>query len=101
MDLLYQRYSSPFSFMSQAIRAGRFTDFVVNFIDTVNEEKDEESLWQFYLSRVYDVSFNNFKKDLEDRKKNRDMTERTMEAIIKESDNILENFNPEMQGGEA
>ena len=101
MDLLYQRYASPFSFMSQAIRAGRFTDFVFSFMDAINKEKDEEALWQYYLSRVYDVSFNDFKKNLEDRKKNQDMTERTMEEILKESDNILENFNPEMQGGEA
>ena len=87
--------------MSVAIRAGRFTEFVYEFMDIVNKEKDEEALWQYYLSRVYDVSFNQFKTDLDDRKKNQDMTEQTMAAIIKESDNIIENFNPEMQGGEA
>ena len=96
MDLLYQRYASPFSFMSQAIKAGRFADFVINFIITINEEKDEQSLWEYYLSRVYGVSFKEFKDGLDEDKKNQEMSERTKEAIIKDAQNILKNFNPEM-----
>lgn len=99
MDLLHQRYASPFSFMSQAIKAGRFTDFVFNFMDTINKEKDEEALWEYYLSRVYGVSFKEFKEGLNEDQKNREMSERTKEALIKDAQNILKNFNPEMQGG--
>ena len=98
MDLLYQRYASPFSFMDGMIQTGRFCEFVESFWRTVHKEKDEETSWQYYLHRVFDASYADFKKELKNTNEHRNMSEQTMETTIKQSMNILKNFNPETGG---
>ena len=100
MDLLYQRYASPFSFMDGMIQTGRFVEFVVNLVETVNKEKSDDSAWDFYLHKVWDnITFADFKADLENNIKNQTMSEQSIETTVQNSMNILKNFNPE-QGGE-
>ena len=44
MDLLFQRYASPFLFVDGMIQTGRFAEFVIEFIKTTNQEKEIEKL---------------------------------------------------------
>ena len=98
MDLLYQRYASPFSFLDGIIQSGRFYDFVVYFDRTIAKEKEEKTLWEYYLHRVYDKSFEAWKEEMRNDLKNKNMSERTIETTVQDSVNILNNFNPEERG---
>ena len=98
MDSLFKRYANPFLFMDGMIQTGRFCYFVRSFWKEIHEEKDEKTLWDFYIHRVFDSSFNDFREEIENDKKNRSMTEQAMETTFKHSMNILQNFSPEKEG---
>ena len=95
MDLLFKRYASPFLFINEMIRAGQFCDFVINFIETLNEEKNEKAEWEFFLHKVWEKSFAEFKESIQIEQDNRNMSVSDIETTIKQSQNILANFNPE------
>lgn len=93
-DRLYQRYADPFSFINGMIQAGRFREFVESFFATIKKDKEEETRWQFWLHKVFDGSFSDFMADLETNEKNQKLSARTIETTMRESMNILKNFNP-------
>lgn len=99
MDLLYQRYASPFSFMDGMISTGRFTEFVEDFVKMVSKEKEDKLDWEYFLHKVYDMSFNEFKEEIKTNKENQEMSEQTIETTVKNSLDILKNFKP-AEGGE-
>lgn len=100
MDRLFERYADPFSFMQNMIRVGRFSEFVEQLWTTSEKERNDREIWEFYLHRVLDKTFDDFKEELRVQAMNRNISERDLEATINHSMNILENFNPE-KGGEA
>lgn len=100
MDLLYKRYASPFSFMDGMIATDRFCEFVSSFVKAVNEEKEDQLDWEFFLHKVFDKPYQEFKADIETNKKNQNMSKQTIEATVQDSMNILQNFNPQIEGGE-
>lgn len=100
MDLLFVRYADPFSFISGTIRTGRFCDFVTSFINTVREEKEEETMWQYFLHKVMDGSYSDFKERLKVRGEHKNMSERTIETTVIDSMNILKKLSPD-KGGDA
>ena len=95
MDLLFQRYADPFIFLNGMIRTHRFCEFVDEFIKTTNAEKEEKTQWEFYLHRVFDKSFMEFKEEIKVNQDNQNMSESQIEATVLHSNNILNNFNPE------
>ena len=99
MDWLFARYASPFSFIDGMIRTGRFERFVSSFVRTVNEEKEEEKTWQYYLHRVAEGSYEGFKASLKTNSDHKNMTQRTFETTINDSMRILEKIS--QKGGEA
>ena len=100
MDSLFKRYANPFLFMDGMIRTGRFCFFVRSFWKEIHEEEDEKTLWDYYIHRVFEGSFDDFRKSIEIDKQNQSMSEQAMETTIKHSMNILQNFSPE-KGGET
>ena len=94
MDLLSQRYANPYFFMDGMIKTGRFCEFVVDLINTTNEEKNDKTMWEIFLHKVWDKSFAEFKEEIENDTNNQNMTEETVETTVQESLNILQNFNP-------
>ena len=100
MDLLYHRYASPFSFIDGMILSGRFHEFVQSFIKTTQEEKEEETSWQYFLHKVFDGSYADFKNGMKVDQEHRNMSEQTFKTTYENTMNILQNFNPE-KGGEA
>ena len=100
MDLLFKRYADPFSFINGMILTGRFDEFVSSFMKTINDETEEDTQWQFFLHKVLEGSYEDFKNRIKIRTEHQNMSERTIETTVKHSMNILQNFNPE-KGGEA
>ena len=94
MDLLYQRYASPFSFINGMLQTGRFTDFVDDLIKTTNKEKEDKARWDIYLHRIFDKSYDDWVEEIENSKNNREMSAETIETTVKNSLNILQNFKP-------
>lgn len=101
MDLLHKRYASPWAFMDGMIQTCRFREFVMEFLRTVNEEQEEQTEWEFYLHKVWEGTFSDFKASIDTNKQNQQMSERTIEATIMNSMDILKNFNPDQTGGES
>lgn len=100
MDRLYQRYAYPFSFIQDMISVGRFCEFVDNLWTTTEKEQNDRELWEFYLHRIYDKSFDAFKEELRIHAMNRNLSAQNLEATIKNSMSILNKLKPE-KGGEA
>ena len=100
MDRLHQRYADPYPFMDGMIQTGRFAEFVHQFLEIDHKEREEQTSWEYFLHKSWEGSFDDFKAEMENNKKNQQMSERTMETTIKDSMNILKNFNPS-NGGEA
>lgn len=98
MDLLYQRYASPYLFLDGMIQTGRFDSFVDDFIDIVLKEKEEKVNWEFFLHKVYEGTFAEFTEQLKIDKENANMSARTIETTVQHSMDILNSFNPEQRG---
>ena len=99
MDLLFKRYASPFSFIEGMMNTGRFDEFVVEFLTAVRDELEEKTTWEVYLHKVHEGSYKDFVDEIENDKKNQNMTDETKESILQNSLSILDNFNP-IEGGE-
>ena len=99
MDLLFKRYASPFSFVDGMIQTGRFFDFVIGFIKTVNQEEEDKLDWEYFLHKVFDKSYQEFKEEIKINKQNQNMSGQDIETTVQDSMNILNNFIPK-QGGE-
>lgn len=88
MDLLFHRYASPFLLLDQIIPSGELSEF----ISTVWEIKDEEMQWQYFLSKVFDKSFEDFKETLRSQK---GMSQEDVETTVKDSMAMMDSFIPE------
>lgn len=91
MDRLFKRYADPFLFIDNLIMSERFSEFVFEFLDIQNEE----NMWEFFLHKVYDKSYDEFKRSIENVKP---VPKEQLETTVKDSRSILNNFVP--NGGE-
>lgn len=94
MDLLFKRYASPFLLLDEMILSGRMLEFVEKIIKIRNEEQENETLWEYYLHRVFDKTYSAFLRD-NGKGKQKPEEEIDFEATIKESESILTGFVPE------
>lgn len=88
MDRLFKRYADPFLFIDSLIISERFTEFVLELLGIENEEM----MWEFYLHKVYDKSFDEFKESM------KPVLKEQLETTVKNSKSILNSFVPD--GGE-
>ncbi len=88
MDLLFHRYASPFLLLDQIIPTGGLSEFV----STIWERDEEEKQWQYFLAKVFDKSFEDFKKSM---KPQQGMTQKEIETTISESISMMNTFIPE------
>lgn len=93
MDLLFNRYASPFSFIDVLISCGRFSEGISEIYGFLNEEKE----WDFFLHKVFDKSFDDFKSTT--LSKPQEMTSEDFETTVTNSKSILQGFNPNKSGG--
>jgi hypothetical protein len=85
--------------MDGMIQTGRFSEFVTSFIKTINDEKESDVNWQYYLHKVWEGSFSDFLEEIKINKQNQDLSKGTIETTIQYSMKILNNFTPD-EGGE-
>ena len=95
MDLLYQRYASPYFFMDGMIQTGRFSEFVDSFLDANHNSHEEKVEWEFYLHKVFKGTYAEFKEDLRNTNKLQNMSKNDIETTVIKTMDILKNFNPE------
>lgn len=99
MDLLFKKYASPFSLLDEVIKVSQFEDWVVFFLKKQDAEKNEHTMWEFYLHKVYDKNFQEWKKEVTNTTTDSSgtvvaMDEAKKEEIIQNSKSILDGFNP-------
>jgi hypothetical protein len=92
MDLLFSKYASPFLLLDQYLACGQFFDFIVEFIQIENERKE----YEYWLHKVWDKSFDEFKNVVE--RQEEDVDEFELETTISESRKVLSSFIPEDKG---
>lgn len=90
---MFKRYSNPFSLFDELIESNQFNDFIM----TLNTKYIEDLEYELWLHKVYDKSFEEFKKDISI---SRDaqagyMNEEDVKATVKKSNEILSNFTPQ------
>ena len=87
MDLLFTRYASPFVLLDGLIMTNSLNSFVDDFFDFVNEERN----WEFFLHKVYDQSWSDFVKEIEQSENQKPID---LGATLVKSKNMLNNFTP-------
>lgn len=87
MDLLSRRYASPIFILEQMISYGGFSEFISSLYDFDNDTK----LWEIYLHKIYNKSFEEFKVSL---MQNKSSAEK-LETTVINSFEILQRFKPE------
>ena len=88
MDLLFHRYASPFLLLDQIIPAGELSEFVSEFW----KMNEEELQWQYFLAKVFDKSFEEFKESM---KPQQGVSKEELETTVKESLDMMNNFIPD------
>ena len=78
--------------LDRIIRTNRLCEFAREVIQTHNEETKEKTLWEYYLHRVFDMSFQDFKDSLP-QEADVPSDEEIVETISCSAD-MLNGFNP-------
>ena len=88
MDLLFVRYASPFVLLDGLILTNSLKNFVDDFFDFINEDRE----WEFFLHKIYDKSWSEFSKEIEQSENQKPVD---LGATLVKSKNMLNNFTPE------
>ena len=88
MDLLFTRYASPFVLLDGLILTNSLNNYVDDFFDFINEGRE----WEFFLHKVYDKSWSEFSKEIEQSENQKPVD---LGATLVKSKNMLNNFTPE------
>lgn len=88
MDLLFKRYADPFSLIDGFIQTSRFCDF----IHTFGMQKAEDDKWEYWLHKVWNMTYTEYCQSLKITQGLKRMSENDIEATVKKSMNILGNF---------
>ena len=95
--MVFKRYSSPFLFLNKLLENHKFS----SGIDTIYSQKNEDKLWELYLSLTSIMSINGTSKSFQDWKSEIVGSDETttneidLEVAKNEAKNILKNFKPE------
>lgn len=96
MDLLAQRYASPFLILDEFIRLHQLYEFTLEVMKTMAEEKKHEVRWQYYLHKVFNMTFEDYVKACDSQKeKEQNMTHEEIGNIINDSKMLLDGFVPQ------
>ena len=88
MDLLFKRYASPVVLLDSLILTNSLNSFIDDFIDFVKEDNE----WEFFLHKIYDKSWSEFRSSI---KQSDNQEPIDLGATLVKSKNILNNFTPE------
>ena len=85
--MLFSKYANPYFLLDRMISSGRFFEFVMEFIDLENERKE----YEYWLHKVWDKSFEEFKRAIEPKE---EINENDIETTITDAKTILSSFVP-------
>ena len=88
MDLLFTRYASPFVLLDGLILTNSLNNYVDDFFGFINEDRE----WEFFLHKIYDQSWSEFSKEIEQSENQKPVD---LGATLVKSKNMLNNFTPE------
>lgn len=60
MDLLSQRYADPYLILDDFIRLQQLHGFLETIMQSIAEEKVQDIRWEYYLHKVWDMSFEEY-----------------------------------------
>lgn len=84
--------------LDQMIRVGRLTDFVNELVDFRNAEEEDKVLWEFWLHKVYGMTFEEFRNTLKDNQNPKAApTQEEVKSIVMDSMNTLASFVPQKE----
>lgn len=92
MDLLFKRYASPFSLLDEYIASCRMCEFIDKLLEIRNQENEDNTLWEFYLHKVFDKSYSQFISEAKNEPLHNGAID--FETTIQDSCNLLSNFVP-------
>lgn len=94
MDLLFSRYASPFVLLDTLILTNSTSDFIDDMFKFINEEKEQQAQWEFFLHKVYEKSWKEFIDEINVFDEQREVD---LGATLNKSKNMLKNFTPESE----
>ena len=94
MDLLFNRYASPFVLLDNLILINSLNDFISDLFKFINEEREEKTQWEFFLHKVYDKTWKEF---IDEINASNEQKEVDLGATLTKSKNMLKNFTPERE----
>ena len=71
MDLLSQRYANPYLILDDFIRSKQLHEFATETMRIIAEEKTSKTRWEYYLHKVFDMTYEEYLKLIRNRKKNK------------------------------
>ena len=82
--------------LEQMLQAGRLAEFIDELGQLMWQEKADKQRWDFWLHRVDSMSFEEYVQLCEDSMKQNESSEKNdIEATVKHSFDMMENFHPE------
>lgn len=93
--MLFQRYASPMVILDKMIQAGRLTEFVQEFVKIRNRELEDQTRWEFWLHKVFDMTFKEFLSKTEQAVETEEvLPDEVLQATVLESMGIINGFCP-------
>ena len=82
--------------LQQMLQTGDFSQFIDELGQIMWQEKANEQRWDFWLHRVFDMSFDDYVQDCEAAMQQAEASENVnIETTVKTSFEMMENFHPE------
>ena len=83
------------------IIAGRFAEYIHELLQIYNEEQEEKTLWELWLHKVHDKSYNDFKASVGMMNKNAAPTKKETAEVVQQSKKLLAGFRIGVGGDEV
>lgn len=93
--MLFSKYSSPLVLLDKMIATRRLSEFVNEFIKIRNEDTEGQTAWEFWLHKVYDMTYKEFTSRMNDRNECEERpSQEVLEATVNKSWGIINSFCP-------
>ena len=95
MDLLSKRYADPYLILDDFIRLQQLHEFLETIMQSIAEEKVQDIRWEYYLHKVWDMSYEEYIAACGSKVKPEQKTALKKDEvvqIIQNSNDILEEF---------
>ena len=91
---MHKRYADPLPMLWQWASVGALSEFCGKFWVTVKEEAAHADLWEIWLHKDFEHSWEDFTAELDRKAKVMSMTDQDKSAIVAQSYEILKDFQP-------